>query len=793
MDPLSRRFVWKHIDEIKKGRVVFLTTHAMEEADLLADKVAIMRKGELAAWGSPLQLKTEHGSALQFSVMVEKEKVPTTAAQIRRHFASTIQWVKIDAGEAGNITVNIQKIQQSNREQGVNVDVLTSFVAWLEDSENSGVSEYGFSNSSLEEVFLKVTEGDIDATQNVASSDERTEASDIDDLIVSAESGRNIAAFTPNLTVRGQMMALVWKSFISNWTGARSIGSWVMYGLFVCTSTVVAIWLSFFEDKIPLLSLPVTLVSLILLSICSGIYGDRSEGLFYLMRTQGLLKNSYLGGTGLYAFTVSFIYSFVLLTMLYATPYFREPTVCTPDYDRGVSCDVKFGGLPVVIADYVQEVSLSLFDAPEVVPGELVRIFAYPTPGGYGMVFGAGVVFAMTVPGAALASSYLPGHNFALVVIAFLALLASLTPVIIYFLSVVISTEDEVRACINDITTESMCKEPFTADTANEDFLNCVGLMINQLNSLCIPGYAALLPQFGLFQMLSLTLYSNIKFYSEPPEYTEQVLIPSIKGGYCSGDICAFPFAAKLYMQYVGWEILGAVILIVVGVAIAHVFAFPTAWVLHMKSLCAHGIEQFQSCLQCRRGKGKYKQHATEEKEELEEVVQEREAVRKIIQPLLLTAAATDSGEGGDVNGDGGTFPVIANHSTLPRDDLPPILMHKLTKVYPSIGRLPPKVALKALDLHVPRGQVLGFLGKNGAGELKCLYERESTSCGSFSLFTLMVLSGQVRQRRLRFSLVPTMPPVGLALWRATTSVASGSKFSSVWAIALNSMSSGRS
>ena len=68
MDPVSRRFVWRHIDEIKAGRVVLLTTHAMEEADLLADVVAIMRKGVLATIGSPLELKSQYGSALQFSV-----------------------------------------------------------------------------------------------------------------------------------------------------------------------------------------------------------------------------------------------------------------------------------------------------------------------------------------------------------------------------------------------------------------------------------------------------------------------------------------------------------------------------------------------------------------------------------------------------------------------------------------------------------------------------------------------------------------------------------------------------
>jgi hypothetical protein len=41
MDSVSLRFVWKHIDEIKENRAVILTTHAMEEADLLADSVAV--------------------------------------------------------------------------------------------------------------------------------------------------------------------------------------------------------------------------------------------------------------------------------------------------------------------------------------------------------------------------------------------------------------------------------------------------------------------------------------------------------------------------------------------------------------------------------------------------------------------------------------------------------------------------------------------------------------------------------------------------------------------------------
>ena len=46
-DPVSRREVWNCIERAKKGRVILLTTHAMEEAEILGDKIAILSDGQL--------------------------------------------------------------------------------------------------------------------------------------------------------------------------------------------------------------------------------------------------------------------------------------------------------------------------------------------------------------------------------------------------------------------------------------------------------------------------------------------------------------------------------------------------------------------------------------------------------------------------------------------------------------------------------------------------------------------------------------------------------------------------
>ena len=48
------------IKKMKKGRVVLLTTHAMEEADALADRIAVMCDGEISCIGTSLYLKNTY-------------------------------------------------------------------------------------------------------------------------------------------------------------------------------------------------------------------------------------------------------------------------------------------------------------------------------------------------------------------------------------------------------------------------------------------------------------------------------------------------------------------------------------------------------------------------------------------------------------------------------------------------------------------------------------------------------------------------------------------------------------
>ena len=72
MDPQSRRATWDFIKELKvKGKTIILTTHYMEEADELCDRVGIIDHGQLIELGSPSELKSKYGDKSLEDVFIQ--------------------------------------------------------------------------------------------------------------------------------------------------------------------------------------------------------------------------------------------------------------------------------------------------------------------------------------------------------------------------------------------------------------------------------------------------------------------------------------------------------------------------------------------------------------------------------------------------------------------------------------------------------------------------------------------------------------------------------------------------
>jgi len=68
MDLTARRKMWDMLKNNKRGRIIILTTHYMEEADILADRIAIMSAGKLQCLGSSLFLKNKYGVGYSLTI-----------------------------------------------------------------------------------------------------------------------------------------------------------------------------------------------------------------------------------------------------------------------------------------------------------------------------------------------------------------------------------------------------------------------------------------------------------------------------------------------------------------------------------------------------------------------------------------------------------------------------------------------------------------------------------------------------------------------------------------------------
>ena len=80
LDPHARRAIWAVIRNLKReGRTVFLTTHYLEEAELLSDRVAIIHHGKIIASGAPQEIIRAHGLPARISV----EAGPELATYLR--------------------------------------------------------------------------------------------------------------------------------------------------------------------------------------------------------------------------------------------------------------------------------------------------------------------------------------------------------------------------------------------------------------------------------------------------------------------------------------------------------------------------------------------------------------------------------------------------------------------------------------------------------------------------------------------------------------------------------------
>jgi len=143
LDPVSRSQLWGQIRLLRKlGTTVFLTTHYMEEADALCDRIAIIDHGRIVSEGSPTQLKHGiEGDILSITVN-HVENAPQVAMGVLRD----LPLVREIKAEGGNLRLVV-----SHGGEALPV------VIRLLEGKGIGVADIALSRPSLDDVFLRAT------------------------------------------------------------------------------------------------------------------------------------------------------------------------------------------------------------------------------------------------------------------------------------------------------------------------------------------------------------------------------------------------------------------------------------------------------------------------------------------------------------------------------------------------------------------------------------------------------------------------------------------------------------
>ncbi|XP_060058636.1 cholesterol transporter ABCA5 isoform X3 [Erinaceus europaeus] len=151
MDPCSRHIVWNLLKYRKSNRVIVFSTHFMDEADILADRKAVISQGMLKCIGSSIFLKSKWGIGYRLSMHIDRYcATESLSSLVKQHIPG-----------AALLQQNDQQLVYSLPFK--DMDKFSGLFSALDTHSNLGIISYGVSMTTLEDVFLKLeVEAEID-------------------------------------------------------------------------------------------------------------------------------------------------------------------------------------------------------------------------------------------------------------------------------------------------------------------------------------------------------------------------------------------------------------------------------------------------------------------------------------------------------------------------------------------------------------------------------------------------------------------------------------------------------
>ncbi|XP_070711035.1 phospholipid-transporting ATPase ABCA1-like [Pempheris klunzingeri] len=191
VDPYARRGIWELLLKYKQGRTIILSTHHMDEADILGDRIAIISQGKMRCCGSSLFLKKCFGSGYyltlvrdgtekmtaQRSGMIHSQAKEEKDCPLRRSSPDdgigSLSWANSDPSDLTAVGQLVQRhVPEAVFLESIGQEITYilpyggardgTFALLFQELDlamaDLGLTSYGISDTTLEEIFLKVAE-----------------------------------------------------------------------------------------------------------------------------------------------------------------------------------------------------------------------------------------------------------------------------------------------------------------------------------------------------------------------------------------------------------------------------------------------------------------------------------------------------------------------------------------------------------------------------------------------------------------------------------------------------------
>ena len=163
MDVMARRSLWEFLKNYKKNKIILLTTHFLDEAEYLGDRIGIMTDGQYICCGSSSYLKSKYPCGFNINLLINSnvfnEKYKT------KFFSEILKYepkAEIKVASKGIFSVNIQSNNQ-------HINEIFNYIE--ESKEQFGIEDYTVGSTSLEDVFLKINNKGILGDQKYQEKD----------------------------------------------------------------------------------------------------------------------------------------------------------------------------------------------------------------------------------------------------------------------------------------------------------------------------------------------------------------------------------------------------------------------------------------------------------------------------------------------------------------------------------------------------------------------------------------------------------------------------------------------